>query len=434
MMTGRIARKVPAGLAIAVAAGWIALAWGQDTRPATAPATRPAATLAERIAPFLQAIQTSDDYRTVMRAYARARAVDRTYVPVHRAYMRRMLKLGLPQIAFYPAQALVKLDRRDGMAWGVTGYHHGKRGRLVEAFGATMQAVALVADDPSILHNAGQLAAWYDEDPSLPRIPDSARRRLAKMRERLAANPIFARVYKQVAGAYRKRGQAAQGLAEEIATVKGAIDLDRARALAVDRQLRRLNDQIDESNRRIDQLWRELRRYYGPRTYRDAAGNVVVLPPRDTARRRERYERIEREEREVEALKRKVRDMRSEGEVVLAGLARNRKALERLRRKQETAAKAGRIFRQFRWDPPAVDGVVTDELDALPPPPPGHKAGGPVDPESEAAQRLDLAKLYLRHDMSTKAVDILIHVSRQFATTRAGKQAKLLLAVLRPSP
>ena len=59
---------------------------------------------------------------------------------------------------------------------------------------------------------------------------------------------------------------------------------------------------------------------------------------------------------------------------------------------------------------------------------------GRTEPESEADQQLDLAKLYLRHDMSAKAVDILIHVSRQFAATRAGKQAKLLLAVLRPSP
>ncbi|MHC4718781.1 MAG: hypothetical protein ACYS5V_17595, partial [Planctomycetota bacterium] len=91
-------------------------------------------------------------------------------------------------------------------------------------------------------------------------------------------------------------------------------------------------------------------------------------------------------------------------------------------------------IRDFRWDPPAVDGVVTNELDGLPPVPARAKPELPVDPESEADQRLELAKLYLRHDMSTKAVNILEEINRRFASTRAGRQAKVLLAVLKPSP
>ncbi|HET6428404.1 MAG TPA: hypothetical protein VFJ30_08345 [Phycisphaerae bacterium] len=432
MRTGRIATTVSGALVMAAAA-WSA---AQDTRPASGPATAPttasAASVAERIEPFLKVIQESDDYREVMGAHARATAIDRMNVAVHKAYMRRMLRMGLPQIAFYPAQILTRLGVEDGTAWGVVGYHYGKRGDLVEAFTATMRAVELTPDDPSILHNAGQLAAWYEEDPSLPRVPDSTRRQLARMRGRLEKNAIFARAHKEVAEAYRKRGQAARQIADQIAAAEDAVESSRLRAVAVDRELRRLNAEIDDRNDEIDKLWRELRQYYGPRTVRDPNGNIIVLPPRDPERRRQLYDRISEGEKEVSALREQVRQGRRDGEAVLGELARYQKELKRLQEQAEVPVP--RSQRDFRWDPPAVEGVVTDELDALPALPPAAKTNVPVDPEQEADKRLELAKLYLRNEMSDKAVDILLEITREFPETRAGKQAKVLLAALRPSP
>jgi len=431
MRTGRLARSMSAVLVI-VAAAWSA---AQDARsasqPASAPSTAPAASIAERIEPFLEVICSSNDYREVMRAHARASAIDRMNVALHTTYMRRMLRMGLPRIAFYPAQILTRLGVADGTAWGVVGYHHGKRGQLADAFGATMRAVELTRDDPSILHNAGQLAAWYEEDPSLPRVSDSARRRLARMRSRLMANPIFARAHKEVAEGYRRRKQAAKGVADEIATVAEAIDSARARAMVVDRELRGLNARIDEGNDEVDKLWRELRSYYGPRTVRDANGNLIILPPRDPVRRRQLYDRIAEKEKEVDALRDEVRQVRREGEAVLAELAGYRKRLKRLQTRAK--AEAPRDLRDFRWDPPAVDGVVTDEVDTMPLPP-TTRTTVPVDPEAEAGKRLELAKLYLQNDMSDKAVSILTQILRDFAATRAGRQAKILLTALKPSP
>jgi len=428
MSTWHIATRASAALVIVTAACAVA----QDTRPASGPASGPAtapatAPAAERIEAFLKIIRESDDYREIMRAHARAIGIDRLNVAVHKAYMRRMLRMGLPRIAYYPAQVLTKLGVDDGTAWGVVGYHHGKRGELAKAFTATIRAVELAGDDPSILHNAGQLVAWYEKDPSLPRVSDTIRRRLARMRSKLEENPTFARSYKEAAAEYRKQQEAAQA----IAAAEEAVESARTRALAVDRQLRRMNVEIDDRNDEIDKLWRELRQYYGSRIVRDANGNVIIVPPRNRTRRHELQDKIDEGEKEVKALKAEVREIRREGEAVLVELARKQKELRDLRARRDTPPPKSR--RDFRWDPPAVDGVVTDEIEGLPPTP-ATKTDVPVDPEQEAGKRLALAKLYLRNDMSEKAMGILEEITRDFAKTRAGQQAKLLLTALKPAP
>ena len=79
-----------------------------------------------------------------------------------------------------------------------------------------------------------------------------------------------------------------------------------------------------------------------------------------------------------------------------------------------------------------MDGVITAELDHIPSGPPIKTGELPVDSDAEAAQKLEVAKLYLRHDMSARAVEILEEVAKSYSDTEAAKQAKLLLAALRP--
>lgn len=389
------------------------------------PATKPA----DRVAPFLKVIREAEDYRTVMRAYARATAIDRNDVRIHKTYMRRMLRLGLPQIAYYPALTLTKLDPNEGMAWGVVGYMHGRREELTEAFTATIWAVEKLPDDASILHNAGQLVAWYDTDPSLPRVPDSARRALAGMRGRLAQSSTFAHAYRSIVEAYKQQAEAAADLEKRLAAAEIEANAVRRLAQEVDNQLRDLNDEIDYRNRLIDDLGRELRYYYGYGYYRDYNGTYLYYPPRRYDRR-ELLGRIRDEERAVEALKLKVRQVRREGRAVLGELAAKQTALDRIR--EEFGRQAARVERQFRWDPPAVDGVVTAELDGFPPATGPASVELPEDPESEAAQRLDLARLYVRHEMGEKAVEILKEVVARYGATEAGRQARLLLGAMKP--
>jgi len=399
---------------------------GRAEPPRGRPATRPA----DRIRPFLEAIRTSEDYRTVMRAYARATGIDRNNVQLHRAYVRRMLAMGLPQIAYYAAQKLIAIDAADGMAWGLAGYMQARKGQLVDAFTSTIRAIEKIPEDPSVQHNAGQLVGWYDVDPSLPRVPDSARRTLAQMRTRLTQHPIFARAYKTIVQAYTKQKTGAAGLAAQLAAAEAQADAARQMARDIDRRLRDLNDEIEYRNRLIDQLWRELRHYYGGGTYRDGDGTVIVTTP-GRYYRREMLERIRQEEQAVEALRLKLRQARREGEGVLGEMARKQAELQRLR--DRFRREAARIEREFRWDPPAVDGKVVAEREGLPPTTRPSSVKLPVDPESAAAHRLDLARMYLRHDMSEKAIDMLGAIVKQYGATAAGKQARLLLSALRPA-
>ena len=161
-------------------------ALGQQVQPAstTADATRAAADRARRLAEFVQAVRDADHPRQAITAYARGCAVDASRPEIHEAQMRRMLRFGLPKIALFPARSLVAIQPDNGLAWGVLGYVHGQRGELAEAFAASIRAAEHARDNPSILHNAGQLVAWYDHELELPKLPDRAKRSLSRIRDR----------------------------------------------------------------------------------------------------------------------------------------------------------------------------------------------------------------------------------------------------------
>ena len=154
-----------------------ALGEGPSSRP-SAPATAPSPPTsqpagsqdAEKLAAFIRAIRRAEDPREALSAYAKGCSISRLNAELHTAHVRRMLQFGRPETAYYPAQAAVRLEPENGMAWGVLGYVHGKRHRLEEALAAAVRAAKYAPDDNSILHNAGQLVAWCDgQRPPLPR-------------------------------------------------------------------------------------------------------------------------------------------------------------------------------------------------------------------------------------------------------------------------
>ena len=398
---------------------------------AGAAATQPAAA---RLSPFLKVIRESDDARTVMRTYTRALAVSRDNAELHRAYVRRMLQFGLPQIAQHAARELVRLQLADGIAWGVLGYMHGRRGELADAFVATLQAAERIPYDPSIQNNAGQLVAWYDFEPDRPRVPDAARRTLAKLRELLAKAKPFERAYEGLKVAYGQQTGATAALDKQVAAAEAEAQAVQRLARDVDSQLQELNDDIDYRNRLIDSLWREVRSGYALwYSYRDVDGRYVYAPNYTRYyHRQELRDRIREEEREIEKLRLKIRRVRRDGQAVLAELARQVAAVNALR--DQIRNVIGRVAAKFRWDPPAIDGVVTAERDKIPATVGTPKMKVPSDPQTDAAQSLELAKLYLRHNMSEKAIGLLEMVAREYPKTEAGRQAALLLAALRLKP
>jgi hypothetical protein len=72
-----------------------------------------------------------------------------------------------------------------------------------------------------------------------------------------------------------------------------------------------------------------------------------------------------------------------------------------------------------------VDGIVAPELENIPRP--KIAANAPPDPEMDARQRLDLARLYLNYDMAAKSVDILRELAAKYPNTKAAAVARKLL-------
>ncbi|MDY7011057.1 MAG: hypothetical protein SVV80_09950 [Planctomycetota bacterium] len=394
-----------------------------EQAPTSAPATSPAARLEAQI----QAIRQADDPREAMSAYARGCALDRSNTEIHDAYMRRMMKFGLPKIAYYPANVLIRIDPDNSLAWGIVGYIQGRRGELADAFSSTIRSLENRRDDPSVLHNAGQLAAWYDSEPDPPRVSDRVRRSLAQMQNELLTKKQYSSAYKGIAAAYAQRAVLMEQLDKQFAAAEAEVLSARQVLMEIDGQLREINDEIGRRKRIIDEHWRELRSaagYY----YRNARGRIVHYHRYSRAYRDDLYDRIHQEEREVERLQSERRGIRIPGRAAMVELKGKEAVLVRLKQQMRKAEIL--TEREFRWDPPAVDGVVTPEIEHFPV---STRPAAPADPEVQAGQRLKLAQLYIRHEMNEKAVVILEGILEDYASTRAAVQAKILLAKLEPA-
>jgi hypothetical protein len=398
-----------------------------------APASSPAPTSADRLSNLIQAIATADDPRAAMRAYALATAITRDSLELQEAYMKKMLRLGMPNIAYYPAVAALRLDDDNALALAVVGYMKGRQGNMEDAFVNTLQAAVQLKTDPSVMHNIGQLVAWFDGDPTNPRVTDATRRLLAQSRNELEKSDQYADAFNAIRAAGDERSRLARGTEKQLQALESDVQSAQALASDIDRQIRDINEDINARSRAIDEMYRQQRYYggyFGGGGYwmRDTTGRPMWLPGsggyyyRDDLR-----DRIRSEEQAMDSSRTQLRQARREGEAAVAELTRKQAALRELRGQLKVAAE--RFARLFRWDPPAVDGVVTAERETFPS---GPMAPRNDDPETLAGQRLEVAKLYLKHDMPTKAVEILHEVITQYGKTEAAKQAQSLLTSVRP--
>ena len=405
----------------------LALAWtsltGQTTKPSPTTGSSTTTSPADKLKAYIRAVADANDPRSAMSAYARGCSINRNSADLQNAYMERMLKFGLPKIAYHPARILVRIDPNNNLAWGVVGYMHGKRGELKQAFAATMRALEKHRDDPSVLHNAGQLAAWYDSTVNPPKVFDRARRTLSKIKKELTAKKAFATAYKEIKSIYAKQALLMKQLDKKVAVIEAEVLPIRKAGMELDSQMRETNDEIDRCKRTIDELWRELRNGV---VYRDVDGRIVYRR-HSRWRRDELYDRINQEERSFERLKSERRRIRSQSNALLVELKDKEAQIDQLKR-QMRSLKVG-TDRIFRWDPPAVDGVFTPEAEHFPI---STRPAAPRDPETQAGQRLKLARLYLRHKMNDKAAVVLEGILEDYGSTKVAKEAKSLLLKIKP--
>ena len=390
-----------------------------ETRAAPPAASRPATTRpAKRVADFIAQVRQAAHPREAITAYARGCAVDRLNVELHNAHMRRMLQFGQPQLAYFPAQTLVRIQPENGTAWGVLGYLQGTNGKLAEALEASIRAGRIAGGDPSILNNVGQLIAWYQGQRKPPKLSDANMRLIERLKKDLGEREPFVDAYARVSAAYARRDEEAAKVESKITIVEAEGQAARQEAEEVDRKLRDLNDEIKLSKRNLGRLKGEL---YS----RELAADDSVTGWRRRAMLRGRIRDMQRSLDELET---RSRQALREGQAAVEKMRGKSGELSNLRRQLEQVLAS--VEPSFRWDPPAVDGVVTPVADRIPPP---KTTTAPRTPESTADKRLEMAKLYLANALTEKAVEILRGIVADYGATPAAARAKALLKELAPA-
>ena len=384
-------------------------------------------TPSQQVEALTQVIRQAAGPREALTAYTRATSIDARNVPLRRAQMRRMLQFGLPQLADRPALSLTCLDEKDGMAWGVVGYTRGRRGQWAQALVATVRAAVRIPDDPSVQNNLGQLVGWYEHQQDLPKLPAPVRRAMQRHRNAWDKHPSFTGALQRMQEAYRESGKWTEKLNKRADAARQDVRRLRKQARKIDRGLRDLSRDVDDLEGRLALLYRtRVRVRLHARRRRDANSpgprrryyRPTYLDPRRI------QEEIVEIRDEIDDLKRERRILRAEGVGVLRDLKDRQADLRGI--DAELGKGRRRPEQHFRWDPPAVDGVVTDEKPRLPPRP----KRGPEPPAKRAAKRLALARTYLTNDRPRQAETILREILAAYPGTKSAAEATRLLAAL----
>ena len=479
----RTVRALIVTVGMFAAAPWLG-AWS----PAAAGEGQPA----EEMARLIEAVRQATALADAAKAYARGVAIDSRNVALHRAYMHRLIQLGQPYIARYPAAALRRLAPRDAVAWAVETYVQAKRGAYAEALAAGVMAAQYDPDDAAILNSCGQLVAWYDNALGVPDVPDYVKRAIDHNRDAWSRRAAFAEAYRRFRGGLGKAEDEARQFAEQLRQAEADIAAKQREAEDINDRLRDVQQDIRNGEREIeflrDDLYGGRPTYYlsrsGPRrsyiaTYPSGGlvasdgGATVVYDSAGSGGSRLSaslslggysyrhvtsgaygvgyrpsyywYGRYGSGGIRVPAGIRRTRKLIGrEGDIIddltdqHQDLVRTRDLLEQqlaerklaLLALQKQRAKAGGAERHFRWDLPAVGPAVPAPVRPEAPP----AVLQPRDPEAEAERLLKLARLYLYNGMTEKAVPMLKSILKDHRSTAAALEARRELAQIPLTP
>jgi tetratricopeptide (TPR) repeat protein len=407
--------------------------------PASTPASMPtsAPTGGDEVAALIAAIRQAPDAPAAAAPYNRLTQMEKLTVEAHVAYLRRMLQFGLPLAAARPASALVTADPTNGMAWGVMGYVSGKRASYPEALAQCLKAAACAPDDPSIQNNVGQLIAWCTCAKTPPKLDDAAKRAIARTEDALTGKKPYDQAAARVKAILDKHALALAAIQKYIDAAKADIvNLDKTSA-DLETQLKTQTQKIIDQQVVIEKL---------KANYQSVQNSIVrivsVLPTADISVYQQRSAdiqgRIDKETGNLNDLLRKADALRAEGLANLQKIHDKNAAIADFTKQLSAEPK---FAPAFRWDPPAVDGVVTDEAVVTAGgrgPSAASAATAPAvssaDAEAVAAGKLQLATAYLGNDLRDVAIPILKEIIAQYPATKAAAEAKKLLDSPPPPP
>ncbi len=117
-------------------------------------------------------------------------------LPLERAYVRRMVAFGLPEMAEAQAADLVRRAPDDGVARAVAAFMSARRGQNDDGLKEIAVAARNAPDDTFVQRTAGQMLAWYDSQPDHTSVSAEAQQAAFEVRERLHEQQAFADAYR----------------------------------------------------------------------------------------------------------------------------------------------------------------------------------------------------------------------------------------------
>jgi hypothetical protein len=165
-------------LSIAVTAGAQTQPAGAAAKPSGAAPPAPATATAPAGSPSTAAsspvdasdpvslIRQSRDPSSAIEAYARALGAHADVDSARKAFTRRMIDLGTPELADAQAAETLRSNPNDALALTVSAYVSAARGQGQAAAVQVAAALQQNAAEPFVQRTAGQIVAWFDTNPT----------------------------------------------------------------------------------------------------------------------------------------------------------------------------------------------------------------------------------------------------------------------------
>jgi hypothetical protein len=166
-----------------------------------------------RVREAISSIEKAPDPSAVVEAYAKA--TEKDSVPLKQAYVKRLVTLGVPELAETQARDLSRRGPEDGLAWAVVAFMDARRNNTPAALKDIVTAAGRLPEDPFVERTAAQIIAYYEVYADRNKIDGALRDSVEQTRQALSAKPTFAQAYQQAKQSY---AQAAARLMPPAAT------------------------------------------------------------------------------------------------------------------------------------------------------------------------------------------------------------------------
>ena len=204
----------------------------------------------------LATISRSDNADEVTVAYNVAASIDPNYPAIHKAYMDKMLQMGLVHVAYPPAVKLTVLQPACTAAWSTVTYMRAKKDDLAGALAAAVHAAALDANDVGLANNLGQLEAWLAADPNA-RPDDNTRRDADELAKKFRRDKAYQAGYERAKKVYDETNEANRTYKRRIGDAQNAVDNAQAeldRLIKKNASAKQQSDAHDVLQRKKDEL------------------------------------------------------------------------------------------------------------------------------------------------------------------------------------